>query len=173
MSNPNVDHALSASQTADTPRFDRFRRIGSFSEEQLRRIHRYMAKVSDGADRLCTGCGIVCRAGGDQIPEIMACVQDERHGFAVSLGRATPQETRAIVHRLRYVRGKMHKLPIAKIWRNARQRFATNDRNMDLQKGIGNSVCLKRVAPMQTTERVCGCTALLESVIAPARYSAR
>lgn len=87
MSNPNVDTILSGvGKPGDIQDSVASVEAGPFSEEQLRHIHRYMAKVSDGAGRLCTGCEYCLPCPAEiNIPEIMACVQDDRYwGFAVS-----------------------------------------------------------------------------------------
>lgn len=87
LSNPNVDTILSGvGKYADVLDSTASGEAGAFSEAQLRYIHQYMAKISDGAGRLCTGCGYCkpCPADID-IPEVMACVQDDRcWGFTVS-----------------------------------------------------------------------------------------
>jgi len=87
MSNPNVDTILSGvGKASDIRDSIASAEAGPFSGDQLRRIHEYMAEVSEGASRLCTGCEycLPCPAG-IAIPEIMACVMDDRYwGFTAS-----------------------------------------------------------------------------------------
>ncbi|MCX5758944.1 MAG: aldo/keto reductase [Candidatus Hydrogenedentes bacterium] len=129
MSNPNVDTILSGvGKPADIRDSIASVEIGHFSEEQLRRIHQYMAKVSDGAGRLCTGCEYCLPCPAEiNIPEVMACVQDERHwGFAVSArARYNRQETGAdaCTDCGACEEKCTQKLPIRKDMAYARQRF--------------------------------------------------
>ncbi len=81
LSNPNVDTLIDGiAKRADVDDSVRFAEAGPFTKPQMRTIDKVLKNVSHAVSNFCTGCKycMPCPQGVN-IPEVMACIQDERY----------------------------------------------------------------------------------------------